>query len=222
MSSNSELNFAVKSKSSTNQLERKSLKEIVSLDILAASIQSLELSQVNYLLRKEISTMHPSSARSFVGSQPNAFELSTKMIRLCLYYETAINLACSIIDKSASIARKILLFDDDPQSSSLITDSGWFEAQIASKELSQFDPVVAKFVAHNIPGFERLFSEKRNQLYETSSIVNSIDLSNPDKAAIQLYATAIETKKEIDSATDLIQDFLKFMDNYLKSKLELK
>ncbi len=207
MSSKSGLNFVVQSKSSTNRRERKSLKEIVSPDILAVSLKSLELTQVNYLLRKEISAMHPSSAWSSVGSQPNAFQLSNRMIRLCLYQETAIDLAYSIIDESASIARKILLFEDELQNSCLITKSGWFEAQIASRELSQFDPIIAKFFAQNIAGFKRLFAQKKNQLNETISLVNSIDLSNPDKASLQLYARAIETKEEIDLATDLVKIF---------------
>jgi hypothetical protein len=67
-----------------------------------------------------------------------------------------------------------------------------------------------------------MFAQKRNQLYETSLIVNSIDLHDPDKAGIQLYASAMETKRKIGFVTVLVQDFLKFMDNYLKGKLELK
>jgi hypothetical protein len=61
-------------------IEKKSLKKIVSPDILAASIKNLELSQVNYLLRKEIAGM----ASSSVGSRPSALDMSNKMIRLCL------------------------------------------------------------------------------------------------------------------------------------------
>jgi hypothetical protein len=118
------LNFAVLKKNSKRLLEGKSLKEIVSEDILATSFESLELSQVNYLLQKEISAMRPTSLEwlSSARSKPTSYELSNQMIRLCLYQGTAINLACSIIDKSASIARKILLFDDDAYRSSLKTE----------------------------------------------------------------------------------------------------
>jgi hypothetical protein len=126
-----------------------------------------------------------------------------------------------MIDTSGSIARKILLFEENRESTSEI-QQGWFEAQIASGELSQLDPEIAKYCAQNIARFERLFEQKRNELYETSAIINSLELANPDKARLQLYSAATETRKEIDLATELVEDFLKFLDIHLTRKLDSK
>ena len=156
-----------------------------------------------------------SKAAAEIFPPPTPYEISSRVIRVCLYYETAINLACSIVDIFWDLLAKL-----DPESKSRGGQAGFQDRNPSFdfREL-EFDPVVKDFINDNIAVFQDLWHHRDKVLFETSAMISSVDSKDPDLALLQVFSIAFQVEQRIDGACIFIQSFLRFADKYLASKV---
>ncbi|HZW55544.1 MAG TPA: hypothetical protein VFF30_04580 [Nitrososphaerales archaeon] len=175
------------------------------------ALKNLELAQARILLHAELNAnsarvIDQVRAASLGSVRSSSWEASSSLVRACLFYETAIELAFSVFEISleivdASDKRVDCNKMPDLESGRTQRESG---LRISRSE-------IAEFLEENISSFSRLLLWRNNILLELSEIRSSIDTRDAERARPQLFKTILEMEDKVNEACALVQAFLKVM-----------
>ena len=139
----------------------------IKLELLALSIKVLELFQLEVLTKEEIAKVNSHSPRQVLAFQLQDFEGSKQMaLRICLYYETALQLSLSIFDISARVTSNILRLVNGAE-----IEASTFEEQLTSTLIPQADPVLAGFLASVAPYHDSLLDDSKGVILDVAEVL---------------------------------------------------
>jgi hypothetical protein len=198
-------------------VEKERLKERVVTDMFAVALKSLELGQVRDLFLEELQSAnsiysdsdHERSMRK-LRTKPR-----TKLVRVCFYFESAINLAYSIFDISARVTATVLYFTDGIE-----IESRSFQSQLQTEEIARLDSNLAKFLAEIAPAFDELRNEKEGLSFNLANIIGLLDDDNGTTDSMRkLPLTTGKLTDKVNAAHKLVTNYLRFMDSHLAKKI---
>jgi hypothetical protein len=188
-----------------------SQKSAILTDILHTSIKNLELAQIRALAHEEFIQARAFKEKEMVIRQ-TPYGISSRVIRVCMYYETAINLACSIVDIFWDLLAKL-----DPRlknAKSIVfknKDSNFSEKEISSE--------LKLFMDDNRILLQDLWHHRDNLLFEISAMIDSVDTIDLNMALSQVFSVTFHAEQKIVGICAFVQSFLKFADRYLSNRL---
>jgi len=182
----------------------------VKIDLLSVSIKELELFQLEGLAKKEIADYRKSDCtyESDAGVRNYPSQIA---LRVCLFYETAVNLTISIFDISAKIAAKLLWF-----AKSVEIESGSFASQLESTLIPETDPVMASFMSTLGPHYDQLLEDSKNLTFDVAEALNSVETcgAKDSNGQGQKSLTVNDLEERVANLCSLVRSYVDFMGDH--------
>jgi hypothetical protein len=200
---------------------RRQLRSATLTEIFSISLRNLELGQLKTLLHveaTELKALPPREERGSTGSRPErlSYELSTRLVRICLYYDAAMMIANSIFETSISLADRILAKPESQQKRRRIAAvEDVFE--ILSRE--QSNTRLANYLTALYGSLQEFVREREGAYYALAEMVALMESKPSAATRVKMVETAASFAKKVDAACELVQSYLKLTDRQLARKI---
>jgi hypothetical protein len=175
----------------------------VAKDINSISIKNLELAQLKSLIHESVVLASASSLDRGVIQMTPA-EISSQVVRVCLYYETALNLAHSIVDiTSRLVSRMTSSFEDGGTGSNMIQPSS--------------HQSTGEFFGRNEELITNLRLERNKIFHDTLSAIHSLDPGDPGKSKLRLFLLAKYREERVLAICAMTQSLLQLVNSLIEA-----
>ncbi|MGI0084159.1 MAG: hypothetical protein ACREBQ_03665 [Nitrososphaerales archaeon] len=190
-------------------------KSGASIETFPAALKNLELGQAKALLHKEVSDMKCLLAVEPGPNERNSeripYELATKLMRICLYYDSAMTLADSIFEMSSSLVDKILYTKGGKPNRRHHAVEDILESMIIAEPNVEF----ARSFAGLYPTLKEFVKDEQNLQNDLANIIALTKSKESIVTHLKITEAALRLTRKLDLACELVQDYLKFADKHL-------
>jgi hypothetical protein len=179
------------------------------MDLFSVSVTMLQLFQLEKLVRKEVRVFdRPCRGMCETDEEENADNNPTQIaLRICLFYETAINLAQSIFDTNAKIAAELLHLTKGVK---IEADS--FSQQLESTLIPEMDPSMASFLATLGPHHDQLLEDSKNHTIDVAEVISSMEDCSTQDAKENSPLTVYSLESRVAELCTLVRKYANFME----------
>jgi hypothetical protein len=193
--------------------DSRALRAKVTEEILSASTKNLELAQLRNLIHESVVYIASRSDDDSIARITSA-EYSQIAVRASLYYEVALNLACSIATSVCKIA-SCIDFSYNPDlgnNQTLETSHGTSPHQM---KIPALNPRFEDFLIKNRDSLKILQSERKRALHITLSAIHSFDPNSLTKSKARLFMLAKYKEDRIQAICATIQSLLQLLNEWI-------
>ncbi|MGI0091300.1 MAG: hypothetical protein ACREBS_06285 [Nitrososphaerales archaeon] len=192
-----------------------SFRSAILSDIFCITLKNLELGQIRSLLHKEIVEIKGPLVKGVRANEVEEdrirYELSAKLVRICLYYDSGLTMAHSILEKSASLVNRILsrhCKNPNPKYEVI-------EDTVDCIMRAEPDLALAQRLAGLYPSLKEFAKAKEGMCYDLAEIIGLMESRPSIVTRVKLAENAAELSRRMDITCDLVQAYLKFTNEHL-------
>jgi hypothetical protein len=191
----------------------RTLRSKMTEEILSASTKNIELAQLRTLIHESIIHITSRSGDTSI-SQLTSAEYSQIAVRVCLYYEVALNLGYAIATSVSKIASSINASCNVAEDNDQVPNSALNES-IHQVKMSKINPRFEEFLIKNRDSLRLLRSERKRALHITLSAIHSFDPNSPAKSKARLFMLAKYKEDRIQAICVTVQSLLQLLNELL-------